>query len=116
MYLPMFALTAVLPFPNRSKADARRGRDVLPVDALRRSSRERDDGRQEEIVRTADRVGGVVRDAVVVSQPPCSVSRFFGPLILRVEVDGDDVAARAEPAGVGKVLGDLFGIPLLVRT
>ena len=58
----------------------------------------------QEIVRTADRVGGVVRDAVVEAHATLQREPLAGPLILRVEVDGDDVATGTKPARVGEVL------------
>ena len=54
-----------------------------------------------------------MRDAVVEPHATLQRQPLHRPLILRVEVDGDDVAAGAEPAGVGEVLGDLIGHPVV---
>src|SRR6185503_14608428 len=64
--------------------------------------------RHEVVVGTADRVGGVVRDAVVPPQTALQRQPPSSPLILPIEIDRDDVATRTKPARIGEVLRDLI--------
>ena len=97
-----------LAVPEQIVGHAHPGRDVLPGDPLRRARGKRDLLRHEDVVLTTNRVGRVVCEAVVPPQAALQRQPVPRPLILRVQVDGDDVAAGTKPAGIREVLRDLI--------